>query len=234
MDKLKGKNQDLIYDYLQRYGFSDVLGQSMVDRMKIYHFRPGDYIAKSYEKLTHFYFYVQGKSKVFLTLENGKSLLCRFYHPPQIVGDVELFSGKRNTCNLQALTEVTCIGMRMNEFRKAAESNKQLLAMICSTLGNKLANFNTISAVNQNYLLEERLASYLMAVTKQDSSTESMVDEIHTDNLTELADLLGTSYRHLTRTIKMFLDHGIILKKNKRLIIADRSKLQAIGKNIYV
>jgi len=62
--------------------------------MRIYYFNPGDYISESSEKLTHFYFYVQGKSKVFLNLENGKSLLCRFHHPPEIVGDVELFSGK--------------------------------------------------------------------------------------------------------------------------------------------
>ncbi len=233
MNKPRLKDQGVIYDYLQRYRFLDVLGRSMVDRMRIYHFKSGDYIAKSDVKLTHFYFYVQGKSKVFLTLENGNSLLCRFYHPPEIVGDVELFSGKTYTCNLQALTEVTCIGMRMNEFRKAAESNSRLLAMICRTLGNKLANFNIISAVNQNYTLEERLASYLMAVTKQDTSTESMVDEIYTDNLTELADLLGASYRHLTRTIKMFLDRRIIIKKGKKLIIADRPKLQAIAKDIY-
>lgn len=233
MNKIGQKDQGVIIDYLQRYGFSDVLGQSMVDQMRIYYFNPGDYISKSYEKLTHFYFYVQGKSKVFLTLENGKSLLCRFYHPPEIVGDVELFSGKSYTCNLQALTEVTCIGMHMNEFRKAAESNNRLLAMICRTLGNKLANFNIISAVNQNYTLEERLASYLMAIAMQDTSTESMVDEIHTDNLTELADLLGTSYRHLTRTIRMFLDREIIIKMDKKLIIADRHKLQAIAKDIY-
>jgi len=227
-------NPDLMKHYLDIYGYTDVLDDSLISRMKLYEFKPCEYIARSNETPEFLYFYVKGKSKVFQSLENGKSLLCRFYNPPEIVGDVEIFSGKDNVCNLQALTYVHCIGIPIDIIRKAAESSNRLLVHLCSSLGKKLASFNLISAINQNYPLENRFASYLAAVSEPGKDGIILIGEIHTNNLTELADLLGASYRHLTRTIKKFRESGIITKNKKEFIIKDKKTLHDLAKDIYI
>ncbi len=227
-------NRHLIQTYLNQYGFSQILDESLIHQMHLYEFKPGEHIVRSHEKPKNFYFYVQGKSKVYQLLDNGKSLLCRFYNPPELVGDVEIFSDLPNICNLQALTRVICIGISVEKIRKAAEANNELLMLLCKSLGLKLASFNMISAVNQKFPLENRLASYLAAVSETGGRGEAMVNEIHTNNLTELADLLGSSYRHLTRTIKMFKDKGIITKKNQEITIIDRKQLKGLAKDIYI
>ena len=48
-----------------------------------------------------------------------------------------------------------------------------------------------------------------------------------------LYSIFTARYRHLTRTIKILVDRGIIIKMDKKLIIADRPKLQVIAKDIY-
>ncbi len=232
---MKIKNdRKIIRDYLERYGFIDVLNAPLIDQMRLFYFRPGELITRSYEKPEYLFFYVKGKSKVYQLLDNGKSLLCRFYHPPEIVGDVEIFSGKPNICNLQALTDVICIGIPIRTMQKAAQSNNKLLILLCSSLGKKLASFNMISAVNQNYPLENRLASYLAAVSEPESKDDITINELGTNNLTELADLLGSSYRHLTRTIKKFKDDGIIVKNKHEIKIIDKQRLSELAKDIYM
>lgn len=228
------KNTHLIQKYLNQYGFDRILDGNLIHEMKLYKFKPGEHIVRSHEKPKIFYFYVRGKSKVYQLMDNGKSLLCRFYNPPEIVGDVEIFSDMPNICNLQALTPVTCIGISVEKIRKAAETNSELLMLLCKSLGLKLASFNMISAVNQKFPLENRLASYLAAVSETGERGEVMINEIHTNNLTELADLLGSSYRHLTRTIKSFKDRGIITKQNREITIIDKKQLQELAKDIYI
>ncbi len=223
-----------INKYVRLYGLSKMLDEGLINALKLYYFEPGDYIVRAGEYPTHLYFYVQGKSKVFQLLENGKSLLCRFYHPFEIVGDVEIFSGKHNVCNLQALTKVICMGIPMNRIKKAAESNPKLLKMLCCSLGDKLASFNMISAINLNYPLENRLASYLSAVSESRKNNGIMIREFHTNNLTELADLLGTSYRHLTRTIRKFKEEKIIKKQGAMITVIDQHRLISMAKDIYM
>ncbi|MNF10640.1 hypothetical protein D3C80_2116410 [compost metagenome] len=60
------------------------------------------------------------------------------------------------------------------------------------------------------------------------------VEEIRTSSLTETADLLGTSYRHLNRIVRRFIDEGIIERKRGRLSVLDQTRLaQLANGNLY-
>jgi CRP/FNR family putative post-exponential-phase nitrogen-starvation transcriptional regulator len=121
---------------------------------------------------------------------------------------------------------VTCIGINSDRMKQKYKENNQLLIYLCKSLSNKLLNFNISSSINLTYPLENRLAGYLVAITEKN-------EQIQTDNLSELADLLGTSYRHLTRTISNFSKKGIIIKKKNEFEILNREKLEYLAKEIY-
>jgi CRP/FNR family transcriptional regulator, putaive post-exponential-phase nitrogen-starvation regulator len=224
--------QKLINYYLNRYSLSDILDQTMRDNLKIYTFSPGQHVVVSDEILEYFYFMVEGKAKVYSMQENGKSLLVRFYKPLEIIGEVELFSNNRSICNLQAITEVQCLGIRSEIVNEACQSNNRLLDYFCRSLSKKLLHFNISSSINLTYPLENRLAGYLMAVTVNEGK-DPIVEQIFTENMTDLADLLGSSYRHLTRTLRIFINEGIISKKKKHIEILDWDKLSDMAKEIY-
>lgn len=214
-----------VEDYLQRHNLHHVLSEEIQKTIKIRHYDAGEHIIRSDEYLDTFYFFVEGKGKVYSLLENGKSLLVRFYKPLEVVGEVELFSDRPSVCNLQAISEVTCLEVPSEIMLKACRENVELMEYFCRSLSNKLQDFNISSAINLTYPVENRLASYLSAVAH--------VDQLYTDNLSEIADLLGTSYRHLTRTIKDFSDQGIIRKNRKSIEVLDHEKLEELTREIY-
>jgi len=223
----------LIQHYLNKFNLHDILSQEIIKNLSLFHFKAGNYLVRANDPVEYFYFYVEGKSKVFILLENGKSLLVRFYEPFELVGDVEFVSYEHQICNMQAITDVLCIGIKMKILKKYIESNTKLLLFICKSLGHKLATFNMSSAINQMYPLENRLASYLTAVSDLNSPMTGRIKDIHTENLTELADILGTSYRQLTRVIKQFKDQGILDRVGKKFKILDTQQMQNLSRDIY-
>lgn len=227
------KERELIDHYIDKYNLNGILDDAIRNNLKLYRFSPGEHIARNDELLDKFYFFVEGKAKVYSLLENGKSLLVRFYKPLDIIGEVELFSHERNICNLQAISEVFCIGIKSEIIKKSFNTNHELLVYLCRSLSKKLLNFNVSSSINLTYPVENRLAGYLVAISDSDREKITTVEQIHTDNMSELADLLGTSYRHLSRTINKFTSEGIICKKNKDFVILNKKKLKKLAREIY-
>lgn len=227
------RNSDLIEFYVDKYKMKDILSDDLIEELALFNFKPREYVIRMHEPLRRLYFFVEGKAKVFMTMENGKSLLMRFYKPFEMIGDVEFACYQHHICYLQAISSVTCLGIEIESVRKRIESSAKLLLFICNSLGQKLATFNTASAINQTYPLENRLASYLIAVSATDEDKLKIVKEIHTGNLTELASLLGTSYRQLTRVIRKFKESGILERENNEFVILDPEGLQALSSDIY-
>ncbi|OYO76234.1 hypothetical protein CG709_15530, partial [Lachnotalea glycerini] len=52
---------------------------------------------------------------------------------------------------------------------------------------------------------------------------------IFSENLTALSELLGTSYRHLLRTLRNFCDNGYLLKEKGYYKIIAPNQLRALG-----
>ena len=72
-----------------------------------------------------------------------------------------------------------------------------------------------------------------MSVTIDDCNSINK-NELKTFKLTELATLLGTSYRHLSRIVNEFITNGIIEKKKGIITIKDIEKLKELsGGNLY-
>ena len=73
---------------------------------------------------------------------------------------------------------------------------------------------------NRIFPLENKLASYLLAMNSNNI--------IMIDNYSNLADLLGTSYRHLNRVLNKLVEKGIILKDKNEIKILNKEELENI------
>ena len=70
------------------------------------------------------------------------------------------------------------------------------------------------------------MASYILAsYTNEDSN--------NTENLTQIAESLGTSYRHWLRVVTKFELEKIIKRDNKKLVILDKDKLEDLAGDLY-
>lgn len=227
----KISNKDKLNFYIEKYNIGNMFTMDMTPYMDLYLFNKDEHIYKAGNTMDYFYFFVEGKSKVYILLANGKSLLLMFCNPLRIVGDVEFLYSDIATCNLQALTECLCIGISLENIRKYASNDPTFLRHMCRSLGEKLTNNSILSSINLLYPLENRLASYILAIIPQGGT--SPAEQLFTQKLTEVAELLGTSYRHLLRVVNLLCDKGIIRKEKNAIKVLNRSELKNLAGDLY-
>lgn len=218
--------------YIKKFGINQLFSESMEPFMNLFLFKSGEYLCKENEELSHIFFFVEGKAKVYITLSNGKSLLLCFYQDFMILGDVELVGKKIASTNVQAIEDVYCIGIFLDRARAHLLKDSKFLKIICNSLGEKLIRSYNNSSINLLYPLKNRLASYILAAGKPRDCEEGRRIQFQ-GNLTEIAELLGTSYRHLLRTLNDLTSIGILRKKNACFEVIDLDQLKELAGDLY-
>ena len=102
---------------------------------------------------------------------------------------------------------------------------------ICDYLGEKLSCDSNNSSINLLYPLENRLASYIVAFVKVDDN--KIKKFVFKESYSEISELLGTSYRHLNRTLNKFCSEGILKKNKKDYVIENFERLLCLAGDLY-
>lgn len=205
---------------LQKYGLSDFEAGDV----RVLKFEKGQYLCRESFPMEYLLFMVNGKAKAFINVSNGKSLLLAFYAKSGILGDIELMTDGICTTNVQALTEVTCMGIPMKHCGERLRRNVTFMNFVGTHLARKLDRCARNGAINILLPLETRLCSYVLMTNE---------DGLFNENLTEVAELLGTSYRHLLRTFDSLRKDGILEKVARGYFIKDGIELQIRAQDFY-
>lgn len=227
---LEIQNNIEIDNYIKKYEIEKLFTGNMKKQMNLYLFNKNEYICREEEQLEYMYFLVKGKAKVSKHLENGKSLLISFYTPITIIGDVELIRNNPTDCSVQAIEDTYCIGISFEIVRSVLINDCKFLLNICEYLSNKLTSNSNNSSINLLYPLENRLASYILAFINIDEHNNKFSFK---ESYSEISELLGTSYRHLNRTLNKFCSNEILIKSNDGYIIKDFEKLLSLAGDLY-
>jgi len=214
--------------YINRFDIDSIFEKDMRKYMELHIFSKGEQIYNAGTKADYVYFIVKGKFKVLMVQKNGKSILLRFYEPFLMLGDIELLGYVDPLCSLEALNEVICLGISVEVIRTQSMEDPKFLSFVAKSLAQKLIESSTSSSINLSYPLENRLASYLLAI-----SPEENIVGIATNKLTEMAGFLGTSYRHLSRTLNKLYSKNLIRKENNYIEILNREELEKLAGDLY-
>lgn len=221
-------DRNLLESYIREFGLDSLFRKDMRPFMTLMSFERGECICNTGDELEYFYFNVKGKLKVYTLMENGKSLLLRFNKPLSILGDVEFMSGYRIKCSVDSLNESHLIGIRVEDIHRYAGDDPVFLSFVIRNLGYKLYTISNSTSINLLYSLEKRFASYIISISSEECSSKN-INEIKTTSMTEMATLLGTSYRHLNRVIRELADKGIVSKKNGIISVQDYTALKELA-----
>ncbi len=176
------------------------------------------------EPMPYLLLLMEGKAKIFLTLENGKTLLSAFIEAVELLGDLELCTDLITRNSVQATTKAYCLGVPMSYCRDTMLKDPVFLRLISRELAKKLDNCSSTYAVNMLYPLPSRLAGYLLYMAE---------DGFFSENLGALSEYLGTSYRHLLRVFHDFLEGGLIWRERGGYRLLDRAALMELAGSVY-
>lgn len=170
-------------------------------------------------------FIISGTVKVSVYASNGRSMMFCFNGPGNIIGSIELLSASAFTATAIAVGEVLCIAVPIAPCWDFFNSDVDFLRYLCSDLSYSFAHSSRNAATNILYPLETRLCSYI-GVTAQAG--------VFNERLTETAELLGTSYRHLLRCLDGLCGRGILSKQPKGYRVTDAAELDRLASDYYV
>lgn len=108
-------------------------------------------------------------------------------------------------------------------------NNPLFLQDLLKHLSYKLQTSTTASRVNLLASVENRFASYLLSITAPNNEFGL---ELKTTNISEIADLLGTTHRHLNRVIRDLCERKIIKKDRKVIRILNEMQLKELSQGI--
>lgn len=225
----KSKDIVLINKYIKLHNIEDLFSSSIKENLELFHFNKRDLIFKEGTEISHLMFFVEGKAKVYMTLENGKLILISFYKELDTLGDLEFVTNDVASCNVEAIEPCVCLGIPINILKDRYNEDTKLLQFLCTSVAQKLKRSSKNSSINLLYPLESRLASYIISIGVKEDNPIFRFDE----TLTVLSELLGASYRHLHRTLNNLEEKNILEKKGNHYLVLDYKKLKSISADIY-
>ncbi len=223
----------VIGSYYNELNMDHLFSKEMKEYIKLFKFERNDYICIEGENMSHFMFFIEGKAKLFKTLPNGRTVLLSFYKPLQIIGDIEIVKNQAASGTIQALSDCYCLVIPMDKARKELTEDSKFLKFTCESLAEKLSLISMNSSINLLYPLENRLASYIneSSVSKKGKNSKEYID--FDENLVDIAELLGSSYRHLLRTFNGLCKKGVLEKDNIGYSIVDKDLLTELAGDLY-
>ena len=191
---------------------------------KICTFQRGEYLFREGYPTDKIYYILQGKVKICINNANGRSLLVCFLHRHSVLGEIEAFLDNTAFTTVQAVTSLKCICISSKTLYDAALSDTELMLSITKILAYRSQYSIRNASLNILCTAEERVCSYI---------AETNIDGIFSENLSELCDMLGTSYRHLHRTLVRLCEMNILRKIAYGYEIVDSEELERISAGKY-
>lgn len=221
-------NNELLKHYIVKYNIESILDEELLKYVQLHFYQKDESILKAESNLEYYYLLVDGKIKITYLFENGKVMLLKFYRDFNTIGDLEILKNLPICCNVDSVEGTYLIVIPTKIIRKSYLENVKFLQHLVSSLSEKL--YATINNTSYNFVypLINRLSSYLV-----EHITEKNYIVLNS-SFKEIAQFLGTTYRHLNRTFKELEEEEIIKYKDKKIYILDEYKLRELSKNPYI
>ena len=221
---IKVKNKSLLDKYVTNTGISKLFSQNINNLLELFSLKKGDFLISEGECSDYLYFLVSGKLKVFSHSTSGKIMSLTLFNSFEIVGETCSLWNKAPTASVQASSNAYCIGISM-KYRDLLLNDVIFLRYICQNLGERLSYMNNTTCINLYESLESRLASFILKTEKEG---------VFSYNLTECAELLCASYRHLLRIINLFCTTNKLSKTGKSYKIIDRYYFEKVASSSLI
>lgn len=221
-------NSTKLDEYIKKYRLEEIFGSDLNSYGKLANFSKGELILQSGDELENYYILVEGKAKIVYPFENGKEMPLKLYQGAESIGDIELLHEAPVLCDVLSLTDTCLIQIPLDIMKDIYLKSPEFLLYISKIISRKL--YSTIKNVSYSYVypLANRLATYLLL-----NLTEENLVELK-DSYKNIAQYLGTSYRHLSRTLRDFEEKGLLSIDKKNITILDMNRLESMSKDQYI
>lgn len=226
MEELKDK--ELLAQYIQEHKMNTIFNEPLLKSLSLYAFRPEETICLQGEIPDTLFILVKGKIKIYTTSPEGRKLIIDFKLPLEVIGDIEYVQDIELMNTVESVTAVHMIGIKLSQLKKYGDDHAPLLQFLLKIITEKFFIKSNSLSFNLMHPVEVRLASYLLSASFEESNG-CCKGKLSTSNLVDVADLIGTSYRHLNRVIQRFCSEGLLQREKGLITIKDHKRLSKLA-----
>ncbi len=226
-------NKELLNSYIQITILKEFYFALDMNKVQLCSFSKGESVITAGEPLGKMFFLVEGKVKVFTVTPEDKSLIIRFLKAPVMLGDIEFANEEAAMNSVEASTDCMAICISYKKINETFGNDSIFLRFLLKSIAQKFRAKTHFTTFNVLYPVNVRFASYLLSIST-DSEGTLFREEMKNSSLVDIADTIGTSYRHLNRVIQKLCQQKIIERVNGSIHIINIEKLRELAKeNIY-
>ena len=206
--------------YIAKYPIQQLFSAPIEEFLEVHVFEKGEYIFEELMPPERLYFLVKGKVKLYMIHQDGNVSLAQYYEAGDILGELEFLGIRTQSQSIQAVEPSVCLALSFQEHGSLILSDAVFLRNLSKLIAEKMLRSVSKLVATQTYPLENRMAAYLLE--KEGEVGRGNWVRV---SLTDLAQYLGTSYRHLSRVIKHFDEAGWIDRERGRMRISNYKAL---------
>lgn len=188
-------------------------------------FDKGEYLCREGEELAYIMYVVKGRLKISVTSATGRTLLIRFTQDWGIIGSLEVLSDRVATASNLAITPAEAIAVPLAPNLAYLRQSQPFLLYLATTMSVLFVESSKNNAINMLHPLKPRLCSYIV-LTQENG--------LFTEKLTDTAELLGISYRHLLRALEGLCKEGLLQKQPRGYRVLNLSQLSHLAEDYYL
>lgn len=216
-----------VQKFIKGKGIDKILPNEVLASAEIMQLEADVHVLDANVAMDYFYFFIEGRLKLYQIHENGRALLIQFYEGFNSLGEVELMTDALCTCSVNTVKPTILMRFPMAVMRKYAVNHAPFLQYVVKSLSEKLIISERHHSYNLIYPVKNRLASYLKAYIGKNDSV------LLKHSLQDVSEFIGTTYRQVHRAFQALEKEGILEREGKRIVVKDREGLEGLAGHIY-
>ena len=184
----------------------------------------GGYLFREGETADRVFFIVKGDVKIVKEFSSGKNAIMGIFEPGSIVAEVAAVDNRPYPASCIALESVSAGTIPANVFKELLMEEPNVAIMMIAGLGAKLRELTQNLGAISVMPVDKRLARLLhkLAANKGVTDVEITLHMTRRD----MAEIIGTSFEVVERSLKKFREESLISVDGKKIIIHDYQKLE--------
>lgn len=172
----------------------------------------------------HLAIVARGSMKVYQLSANGKEQLLRVVEPGGYEGENTLFGAHNENLFAEALQQTQICLINKKDFQVLLQQFPQLSLKLLMLTAQKITNLEHQSQFLMMERIEERLANYLVNLSKAEGSQQVTLPM----KKKELATFLGTTPETLSRKFKLLAEEDYLKMNRNQVTLLDVEGLEEI------
>ena len=195
-----------------------------IDRYAILcEFSSGENVFTHYEEPEYLFFMVKGRCRIHTYLSNGKSITLNTIKAPCLIGEMELLGDMSSRFDVTALETCRMIAFHLEKSRDILGNDASFLKKVCIDIRHK-EQLNALRLIHAfGFPLEIRLAQFILENRQGKTFQMKKVD---------IAESLGTSYRHLETVMDSFVKKKYLSKDKFIYTITNEKALKDMASQL--